>query len=285
MDTLPLVRAGAAVAGLAAVAAVFLLALGPLGRGGAAIAGVLLCALPATFDVAYSYANLSNAFGQDLTVLFFCWWAGRARGGFPTGAALLALAALAHFSSLVFVTVLAVALVVAEVRGGARDRARLWAAAIGLLAAAAYYAHFAGLLWGQLPRLLEGGGQGRGASQGAWDAARLQALGALGQWGVPAMVLAWIGRPRAGDGGRFARDLAAYWIAGLALALPAILSPLEVRYLYGLTAAVALSGASGLVRLESAGGARRLAGRVLLALQVVVGARALAEALFVRYRP
>jgi hypothetical protein len=284
LDTVMLVRAGAAAAGLAATAALFLLALRAAGPLAAAAAAVILQFLPGAFDVAYSYGNLSNAFGQATTVLFFCWWAGRAPGKWPVGAALLALAALAHFSSFVFVLALVAALVIVEMRSKDPDRMRLWAAGIGLLLAAAYYAHFAGLIWQQAPRLLEGGGQGRGVSRSAWDAARLQVVTALGQWGLPAMVLAWFGRPRPAPDNRYERDLAAYWLAGLALVVPAIVSPLEVRYVYALTAAVALSAGAGAARLEAAGGARCVAARVLVLAQIALGARAIAEALVVRYR-
>jgi hypothetical protein len=284
VDTVTLVRAGAAAAGLLATAAVFLLALSAIGPYGAAVAAVVLQILPGAFDIAYSYGNLSNAFGQSATVLFFCWWAGRVPGRWPAGAALLALAALAHFSSFVFVVALVCALVIADLRSEERDRTRYWAAGLGLLLAAAYYAHFAGLIWEQAPRLLEGGGQGRGASRSAWDAARLQVLTAVGQWGLPAIVLAWLGRPRPSPGDRYARDLAAYWLAGLVLAVPAIVSPLEVRYLYGLTAAVALSAGAGAARVHAQGGRWRLAGWALVLAQIVLGARGIAEAVVVRYR-
>ena len=284
VDTVTLVRAGAAAAGLLATAAVFLLALSAIGPYGAAVAAVVLQILPGAFDIAYSYGNLSNAFGQSATVLFFCWWAGRVPGRWPAGAALLALAALAHFSSFVFVVALVCALVIADLRSEERDRTRYWAAGLGLLLAAAYYAHFAGLIWEQAPRLLEGGGQGRGASRSAWDAARLQVLTAVGQWGLPAIVLAWLGRPRPLPGDRYARDLAAYWLAGLVLAVPAIVSPLEVRYLYGLTAAVALSAGAGAARVHAQGGRWRLAGWALVLAQIVLGARGIAEAVVVRYR-
>jgi len=284
VDTVTLVRAGAAAAGLLATAAVFLLALSAIGPYGAAVAAVVLQILPGAFDIAYSYGNLSNAFGQSATVLFFCWWAGRVPGRWPAGAALLGLAALAHFSSFVFVVALVCALVIADLRAEERDRTRYWAAGLGLLLAAAYYAHFAGLIWEQAPRLLEGGGQGRGASRSAWDAARLQVLTAVGQWGLPAIVLAWLGRPRPLPGDRYARDLAAYWLAGLVLAVPAIVSPLEVRYLYGLTAAVALSAGAGAARVHAQGGRWRLAGWALVLAQIVLGARGIAEAVVVRYR-
>ena len=284
VDTVTLVRAGAAAAGLLATAAVFLLALSAIGPYGAAVAAVVLQILPGAFDIAYSYGNLSNAFGQSATVLFFCWWAGRVPGRWPAGAALLGLAALAHFSSFVFVVALVCALVIADLRAEERDRTRYWAAGLGLLLAAAYYAHFAGLIWEQAPRLLEGGGQGRGVSRSAWDAARLQVLTAVGQWGLPAIVLAWLGRPRPSPGDRYSRDLAAYWLAGLVLAVPAIVSPLEVRYLYGLTAAVALSAGAGAARVHAQGGRWRLAGWALVLAQIVLGARGIAEAVVVRYR-
>src|SRR4029078_13392415 len=186
----------------------------------------------------------------------------RVPGRWPAGAALLGLAALAHFSSFVFVVALVWGVVIADLRAEERDRTRYWAAGLGLLLAAAYYPHFAGLIWEQAPRLLEGGGQGRGASRSAWDAAGLQVLTAVGQWGLPAIVLAWLGRPRPSPGDRYSRDLAAYWLAGLVLAVPAIVSPLEVRYLYGLTAAVALSAGAGAAPLEAVGGGASRSGRL-----------------------
>jgi hypothetical protein len=47
---------------------------------------------------------------------------------------------------------------------------------------------------------------------------------------------------------------------------------------------VALSAGAGAARLEAAGGARRVAARVLVLAQIALGARAIAEALVVRYR-
>src|SRR4029453_13601498 len=97
------------------------------------------------FALGYAYGSLSKPHAQDATVLFFCWWAGRVPGRWPAGAALLALAAPAHFSSFVFVVALVGGLVIADLRSEQRDRTRYWAAGLGLLLAAAYYAHFAGL--------------------------------------------------------------------------------------------------------------------------------------------
>ena len=68
------------------------------------------------------------------------------------------------------------------------------------------------------------------------------------------------------------------------LAVPAIVSPLEVRYLYGLTAAVALSAGAGAARAHAQGGRWRLAGWALVLAQIVLGAGGIAEAVVVRYR-
>jgi hypothetical protein len=81
------------------------------------------------------------------------------------------------------------------------------------------------------------------------------------------------------------RDLAAYWAAGAALALPAILTPLDVRYLYALTVPLAAAGAAGLVRLGQRGRTGALAAWLLLACQAAWGLRGLVEAVALRYRP
>ena len=243
---------------------------------------ILLQLIPGAFDP-YSFGNLSNVFGQAMTTLFFCWWAGRAPGAWPVGAALLVLACLGHFSSLVVTVVLLAALLVAHRRP---DRSRALAAAAGLAVAALYYARFVPLMLGQLPRLLEGGGQGRGASRGALDALRLQLGGIWSQWGLPALALAVVGRPRpSGSGPTLDRDLAAYWAAGAALAVLAIVSPLDVRYLYALTVPLAAAAGAGFVRLRERGRAGLVAAWLLFAAQVAWGLRGLVEAIVYRYRP
>jgi len=281
VDAVILVRTGAAAAGLAASLGLF----GLLAPGGAARAGLavlLLQLLPWTFDP-YSFGNLSNVFGQSLTTLFFCWWAGKTPGGWPAGAALLALGCLGHFSSLMVLGVLAGALLVA--RGGeGPGRTRLAALGVGLGLAGLYYLRFVPLVLSQLPRLAEGGGQGRGASRGPVDALKLLVLGVLGRWGAPALVLAALGRPRPGRSA-LDRDLAAYWAAGAVLAVPAIFSPLDVRFLYALTVPLAAAGGAGLVLLRGRGRAGALAAWLLLALQAALGLRSLVEAVAVRYRP
>jgi hypothetical protein len=286
VDPVTLVRFGAATAGILASLVFFVL----LARVAPRLAGAAVIALqliPATFDVAFSYGNLSNAFGQAATLAFFAWWAGRGWGGAPVGACLLVLAGLGHFSSLVVLLVLLPALALMRGRSAeGLDRRRIAALAVGLSLLALYYLQFWGVVTSQLPRLLEGGGQGRGASRSAWDAARFQLLGALAQWGAPAIVLAVLGWPRRRDGAWNAldRDLRAYWWAGLLLAVPAVVSPLEVRYLYALTVPLSVATATGLWRLHDAGGARRLLGWTLVAAQATLAVRGIAEAVVSRYR-
>jgi hypothetical protein len=274
-----LVRWGAAVAGFAASLATFALLVGrpPL----AAAAVMLLQLFPLSVDV-YSYGNLSNAFGQAATVLFFAWWTGSARGGAAAGALLFVLAGLAHLSSLVVLVVLAGALALARGRGLLGDPTRALALAVGLALAGAYYASFAPLVLEQLPRLREGGGQG-GVARAPWSLLWEQARTAVQQWGWPALALCLIGRPWRADGG-LERDLRAFWVAGGVLLLAALLTPLEVRYRLALTLPLAVAGASGLLRLWSGGVPRRALAVVLLALQAALAWRASVEALLVRYR-
>jgi hypothetical protein len=281
LDGVWLVRAGAAVSGLAASAGLFALLVGR-GPATAALAVVLLQLLPGTFAV-YSYGNLSNVFAQSMTALFFCWWAGRAPGGWAVGALLLAVSALGHFSSLVVLVALCAALLLSRQRGPGVGRARTLAVAVGLGVAALYYSAFWRLAADQLPRLLEGGGQGGGASRGAWDAVRLQCQGVALQWGIPVVILAAMGRP----GPRRSpldRDLTAYWIAGAALAVPAVLTPLDVRYLYALTLPVAVAAAWGLADLAGRGRAGRLLGALLFGGQCALAALGIVEAVLHRYR-
>jgi hypothetical protein len=276
-----IVRFGAAVSGFVASAALFaMLARRSPARAGTAV--LILQALPITFDV-YSYGNLSNVFGQALMVLFFGWWEREPAGrGWPVGALLLALGCLAHFSSLIVLVALVMALLFAA-RHELRSDRRWLAAAVGLALAAAYYLQFWDLVMGQLPRLLEGGGQGRGASRGAWDAARLQVLGAIEQWGLPAMVLAWIGRPRPREG-RLDRDLAAFWALGPIFAVLAVVTPVEVRYLYALTLPLSIAAADGLLSLAARAAAARLLAAVLVAVQLVWACWRALDALLWRYR-
>ena len=281
LDGVWLVRAGAAVSGVAASAGLFVL-LAARGPATAALAVVLLQLMPGTFDV-YSFGNLSNVFAQAMTTLFFCWWAGRARGGWSVGALLLALGALGHFSSLVVLVALCAALLLFRRGAPGLDRARAIAVGVGLGLALLYYASFWRLAVDQLPRLLEGGGQGRGASRGMWDALLMQVAGPVQQWGIPVVILAILGRPRPRRG-LIERSLAAYWAAGAALVLAAVLTPLDVRYLYALTVPAAVAAAWGLAVLSARGAAGRLAGAVLLGGQCALAARGILDAILYRYR-
>lgn len=276
LDAVGLVRWGASLAGVAAAAGLF----GLLVRRGparAALAVVVLQLLPGTFDV-LSFGNLSNAFAQGLTVLFFAWWAGRARGTWATGAAAFALAATAHLSAFVVLAVLAAALARSRGRTLGADRTRLLAVGAGLLASAAYYAAFVPLVAGQLGRLGEGGGPG---GEGFAAALARQVLGALAQWGAPAMALMAFAPPEPDDAGR---DLRALWLAGGVLCLVALASPLDVRYLYALTLAVAAAAAAGAQRLVAEGGARRALAVLGTAALAAQGALGIAQALWQRYR-
>jgi hypothetical protein len=285
VDGLTLVRVGAAGAGVAASAALFLVLAGGYGVAAAGVGVLLLQLLPATFDVGYSYGNLSNAFGHAATVGFFAWWARPRARVWAIGALLLATAATAHFSTLIVSAVLAAGLALA--RGRALDRTRALALAFGLGLGAGYYVPHVPLMVSQLPRLAE---RGEGTSPGVFAAARAQVRSAVLGWGVAAIVLAWYGRPwrreKDDDLGRaLDRDLTAWWIACGILALPAIASPLEVRYLYSLTVPVAAAAGLGTVLLHRRGGRARYVAWGLVAGQLVIGGANLAEAVFSRYRP
>jgi hypothetical protein len=255
----------------------------------------LLQLLPATFDVPYSHGNLSNGFGQAMTVLFFAWWAGATPGGWVVGAVTFVLAGLGHLSSLIVLLALAAGLVLVRRKTILADRPRRTALALGVIATGLYYGSFGSLVADQVPRLLEGPGRGR-ASPGMIALLGLQVERVVDQWGWPALILGLVGalfaRPRGEplEADRrvrngLDRDLAAFWGAGLVLAAAALASPLEVRYLYALTLPLALASAAGATFLWDGGAVRRTVAGVALAAQVVLAARGLVEAVLYRYRP
>lgn len=271
------VRAAAGISGLVASAGLFLLLRRRSPRQ-AGLATIVLQLLPVTFDL-FSFGNLSNIFGQAATVAFFVWWTGPSARG-VLGGGLLALACLAHLSPLIVLAALAAALFAVHGRSLLGDRARIVALAIGFAAAGAYYAHFIGLVAGQLPRLAEGSGGGGSLLGGLVR----QAILAGRQWGPAAMLLAIAGRPSLEPEG-LDRGLLAFWLAGLALALVAAVSPLEVRYLHALTLPLAVAAGAGLDRLLRAGWGGRLAALGLLAWQGTVAAGGILEGVLHRYRP
>jgi hypothetical protein len=282
LDPVWLVRCGAALSGVAASAALFALIAKRRTPLVAGLAVVALQLLPGTFDV-YSFGNFSNVFGQALTVLFFAWWAGGRPGGWAVGALALALGATAHLSSLVVLSAVVLALVLGRGREGLRDRPGLIAVAVGLGLALAYYGQYGSLISDQLPRLLEGGGQGRGASVAVWGALRTQLVAAVSQWGWPAILLGLAGLPRPSRS-PWDRDSASYGIACLALFVPAIVSPLDVRYIYALSPIVSIAASETIVRGAASGGLAGLAVSGLSLWALLAAARSLCEALLARYR-
>lgn len=275
------VRGAAAAAGVLASAGLYGV-LAPAGAVRAGLAVILLQLLPETFHV-YSGGALSNVFGQAMTVLFFAWWAGKAPGGWFVGAGLLALAGLGHLSSLIVLVASCAALVLVRRGEVWRDRARSLALTVGLALVALYYLQFSSLILDELPRLLEGGGRGGPAAQGTWGLLWHQVLSALGRWGVPAILLAAVGSSEPAQGGP-ERDLRALLPGVALLVVPAVISPLEVRYQYALTAPLAVVAASGLVRLWQRGTVGRLLAGGLLTAQAVIGARSVVEDVLIRYR-
>jgi hypothetical protein len=274
LDLVLLVRLAAAAAGMAGSLALLWL-MAPRGDPRAGLAVAALQLLPVTFEL-FSFGNLSNVFGQALTAVFFAWWAAGGPGGGAVGALLLAAGATAHFSSFVVLAALGAALLVAARRDG--ERWRIAAVAGGLGLAAAYYARFVPLIASQLPRLWHGSG---GPGAGGEGAGPLLAL--LGQWGFPAIVLAVAGRPwPALD--RLDRALVAYWAAGAALLVVALLSPLDVRYGHALGLPLAVAAAEGAHRLWSRGPAARLGVLALALAQGLLAGWNVVEAVLWRYR-
>jgi hypothetical protein len=280
LDPVWLVRAGAALSGLLASSALLVL-LAPRGDRRAGLAVAALQLLPVTFDL-YSYGNLSNVFGQAVTVLFFAWWAAAGPGGGACGAVVLATAALGHFSSFVVTGAVCAALLIGWRRELRAERWRIASVGAGLGAAILYYAHFAPLAIAQLPRLWEGSSAGPAGATSGGAVAPLLAI--AGQWGIPVIGLALAGLPRPREG-LLERGLAAYWGAGLALALVALVSPLDVRYLHALGVPLAVAAATGTVGLWSRGFLGRIATAALWLAQAVLAGRNLVEAVLWRYRP
>jgi hypothetical protein len=284
LDALELVRFGAAAAAVLACGALLFL-LARRAPEDAALGTALLLTLPSTLSV-FLAGNYSNVFAQAASIGFLAWWAGGAPGGAALGALLLAAGCLGHLSSAIVLFALAAALLAVDGRRLLRDRTRSLAVALGLGCAALYYLHFADLVLAQAQRLLEGvalGGGARHERAPLASALFAQARGAWQLWGWPAIVLALIGRPRAG-GGALDRALVSFWLAGAALLLAAVVSPLEVRYLYALSPAIAIAGAAGFRTLSRRGALPRAAALGLVAAQAALAARELTRTLLTDWR-
>jgi hypothetical protein len=247
LDAVQLVRWGAALAGAGSVLGLFLV-LASWDEGKAALAAAFLLLVPGTF-VVFSQGNLPNAFGQAFTVLFLSWWVGSGRM-WPVGLALGAVAGTAHLSSAIVLLPLLV-LLLPSLRQAAPESRRSRAIAItgAALVTVGYYAAFVPLIARQVVRLVEGAG---GGHPRVGLAIAAQAADALVWWGAPATALALLAVLVPLDVPRLlARSLAAFWGTGGLLFVAAVVSPLEVRYLYALTAPVAITAAlilSGLWR-------------------------------------
>jgi hypothetical protein len=281
-DPVSVVRHGAALSGIAASAGLFVLIATQRTPLVAALAVIVLQLLPGTFAV-YSFGNLSNVFGQAVTLLFFAWWSGGRPGGWLLGGLLVAMGATAHLSSLIVLAAVVMALVLARGREARRDRTGLLAAGLGFALAMAYYAHYSPLIREQLPRLLEGGRELPSASSGLLGSFGAQLVAAVGHWGWPMSLLALtgLGRVAQGPGGR---EWTAYALGCGALLIPAVVSPAEVRYLYALGPFVAVSAVVGVLRAWRSGHIWRLAAGVLAAWSVGLGVSGIAEAVLTRYR-
>jgi hypothetical protein len=277
IDLISLVRHGAALSGVVSSMVLFAMLAGE-GSRRAGLATIALQLLPTTFDL-YSFGNLSNVFGQAVTVTFFAWWAAAGAAPWVVGAALLAVGFLAHLSSLIVLMVLCAVLVAVRWRELRVERARLIAVGIGFAIVGLYYAGFAGLLVEQLSRL----GEGQSASRPVWAGFLRQARLAIDAWGWPAIALALLGAPRP-RGRRLDADLLAFWIAGGGLAILALLSPVEVRYLHALTLPLAVAVAVGADRMMEGGTAGRFLAWALLAGQSAVAVGGIVEGILYRYR-
>jgi hypothetical protein len=192
---------------------------------------------------------------------------------------LLAAGAISHLSSFVVLAALAAALLVAARESLRAERWRLLAVGTGLVLGGVYYAQFVPLIASQLPRLWQASG---GADGGSQTSGPLLAL--VGQWGLPAVVLAVAGRPwRPAE--QLDRHLTAYWCAGAALLVVALVSPLDVRYGHALGLPLAVGIAEGAHRLWSRGTVARLGVAALALAQALQAGRNLVEAVLSRYRP
>ena len=285
LDAVALVRWGAGIAGFFAALALFIM-LAPRSPRLAAGTVIGLQMLPGTF-LPYSQGNLPNVFGQALTTIFFAWWAGSAPGGWAVGAMLFALAGLGHLSAAIVLAVFALFLAaIARVDARAARWRRAAALAVGAGAVALYYAAFTRLIASQVPRLIEGAGQGGGQPLTTVLVQQLKGVGNGVGWewlGAPVLLLAVIGWWWL-ENDRLARAVKAFVLAGAALMLVALVSPVEVRYLYALTTPIAILAAVGAERLWSLGLAARLSLIILAGLQAVLAVTSLIDRLLFHYR-
>lgn len=233
----PVVRLGAAFFSTLSILALALL----LGRTSAALAAaaVILWTFAPVNIRTMGFGNLSNVFAQAVFVLFLVAGGLLPRGWFRALALslLVALSATAHLSSFI---VLFTLLLAAVVFGADRRGPAFKPLVVGVVAALGYFATFLPMVAAQVPRLL---GE-RGGSSGVFDPWRLPNQFVTGA-GWP--LLALLALSLLTSAPRLilplSRSLA---VSALVLAVAALVSPVEVRYLLAVLPLLALLGASAL---------------------------------------
>ncbi len=257
------VREGAAL--FSAVSALALaLVLGRASASHAAGAMILWTLAPVNIRT-MGFGNLSNVFAQSIFVLFLVTALLMRRGSVRAGllAFLVALSATAHLSSFIFLlTLLFVAIPISQDRNSAAFKPLL----AGVLLAGSYYACFLPMILAQLPRLL---GE-RGGSAGIVDPWRVpnQVVAGAG-WPLLALIVlsTLVGRLRPVL--PLARSLA---LTGALLAMVALASPVEVRYLLAVLPLLSILGASVLDEGETSSFERPRIAFLPLALVLLLAA-------------
>lgn len=234
-SNVPVVRHASAAASALSIVALATL----LGRTSAALAAatVLLWTFAPVNLRTMGYGNLSNVFAQATFVLFLVAAGGMPRGRLKTTVLTLlaAVSATAHLSSfIVLLTLLVVSFLVSSDRRSPAFRPLL----AGVAIASVYFATFVPLIASQASRLLAE----RGGSSGVFDPWRLpnQIVASLG-WPL-LLALAFsllVASPRPIL--PLAKSLLA---SGAVLAIVALVSPVEVRYLLAMVPLLAVLAAA-----------------------------------------
>lgn len=235
MSGVAVVRAGAAFFSTLSVFALALL-LGRTSASLAAAAVVLWTFAPVNIRT-MGFGNLSNVFAQAVFLLFLV-----AGGLLPKGwfralvlSALVALSATAHLSSFI---VLFTLLLAAVALGADRRGPAFKPLVVGVVVALGYFATFLPMVAAQVPRLL---GE-RGGSSGVFD-----------PWRLPSQLVAGAGWPLLAllalslltSAPRLVLPLSrALAVTAVVLAVAALVSPVEVRYLLAALPLLAVLGAS-----------------------------------------
>lgn len=233
----PVVRAGAAFFSTLSVLALALL----LGRTSASLAAaaVILWTFAPVNIRTMGFGNLSNVFAQAVFLLFLV-----AGGLLPKGwfralvlSLLVALSATAHLSSFI---VLFTLLLAAGVLGADRRGPAFKPLVVGVVVALGYFATFLPMVAAQVPRLL---GE-RGGSSGVFDPWRLPSQFVAGA-GWP--LLALLALSLLTSAPRLILPMSrALAVAAVVLAVAALVSPVEVRYLLAALPLLAMLGASAI---------------------------------------